>query len=164
VPRFSFKVRVLFVLALIMTDTVRQVELSCRLRVPVTSQCADLLHYLKEHPYKSIHTFLLDAATAFYLPQALIEVSASTEALQSAGRQSISALLAQVTLIAVQVNDCLPDGQQIQIPLNDLEIGQSTTAQLDLGDRSEPLIAASHLFNPFDFADLNSSGQAYEHH
>lgn len=161
-PHSSFKVRVLFALVFIMSNTIEQVELSCRLRVPATSQYAYLVRYLKEHPYKSIHTFLLDAATAFYLPQAFIEGSTSTEALHNAGRLSISALLAQVTLIAVQVNACLPDGQQLQIPLYEWETGQSTVARSDAIDRAESRTATS-LFNPFDFADFNASGQAYEH-
>ncbi|MGG6268859.1 hypothetical protein ACQ4M3_28990 [Leptolyngbya sp. AN03gr2] len=160
-PRSSFKVRVLFALVFIMSNTIEQVELSCRLRVPATSQYAYLIRYLKEHPYKSIHTFLLDAATAFYLPQAFIGGSTSTEALQNAGRLSISALLAQVTLIAVQVNACLPDGQQLQIPLYDRETGQSTVDQTAI-DVAESRTATS-LFNPFDFADFNASEQAYEH-
>jgi hypothetical protein len=161
-PHSSFKVRVLFALVLIMSNTIEQVELSCRLRVPATSQYAHLIRYLKEHPYKSIHTFLLDAAIAFYLPQAFIEGSASTESLQNAGRLSISALLAQVTLIAVQVNACLPDGQKLQTPLCDWETGQSTFVQPDAIDHAEFRTATS-FFNPFDFADFNASGQAYEH-
>ena len=148
-----------------MIQAMEQVELSCRLRVPATSQYAHLLRYLKDHPYKSIHTSLLDAAIAFYLPQALIEASASPEALQSAGRQSISALLAQITLIALQVNAYLPDGQQLQIPFNDWETSQSTLTQSEA--RSMPIEREEQisdpnpsLINPFDFANFNSSGAA----
>jgi hypothetical protein len=146
-----------------MTQPTEQVELSCRLRVPATSQYAPLLRYLRDHPYKSIHTSLLDAAIAFYLPQSLIEGSASAEVLQNAGRQSIAALLAQMTLIAVQVNADLPDGQQIHIPFNDWEASQSTLAQSEPMpiEREEPVSDSDPpLINPFNFANFNSSGSA----
>lgn len=143
-----------------MITPIEQVELSCRLRVPATSPYADLIRYLRAHPYKSIQTLLLDAAIAFYLPQALLEVSASTEVLQSSSRQALSALLAQVTLIAVQVNAHLPDGQQLQIPLQDwktdeLAVTQSNTIAT-VSDLDEPLASVPVLVNPFDFTDVHS--------
>jgi hypothetical protein len=157
----SFMLRMLFVLRFVMAHSNEQVELSCRFRVPKASQYAHLLRYLKEHPYKSIHTSLLDAATAFYLPHALIEGSAPSEILQAAGEQSISTLIAQATLITVHLNVCLPREYQLQMPLNfwkTLEVASPDNAiATQIAEEIVPASEMSPLVNPFNFANYSSS-------
>lgn len=151
---------VLFVLRFVMAHSSEQVELSCRFRVPTASRYAHLLRYLKAHPYKSVHTFLLDAAGAFYLPHALIEVAASPEVLQAAGEQSTSALLAQATLITVHLNACLPLEYKLQTPLNLWRTLGTSNSSDEVSAPASNIDSlnniATPMMNPFNFADCNS--------
>jgi len=130
-------------------------ELSCRLRVPATSVYAHLLRYLKEHPYHTISDFLLDAATAFYLPLSLMEPSIasaiSPEDLNIYGCQAVSALTAQSALITSRLNTQLPTSLQIQTSLTALN--QTSTANKE--DVVQATTLPNKLLNPFSNANFS---------
>jgi hypothetical protein len=130
-------------------------ELSCRLRVPATSIYAHLLRYLKEHPYHTISDFLLDAATAFYLPLSLVEPSISSaispEDLHIYGCQAVSTLTAQSALITSRLNPQLPTSLQIQVSLTTLN--QASTANKE--DVAQAVTVPDKLLNPFSNANFS---------
>jgi hypothetical protein len=138
-----------------MTSSSELAELSCRLRVPVTSIYAHLLRYLKEHPYHTISDFLLDAATAFYLPLSLMEPSiasaVSLEDLHIYGCQAVSSLTAQSALITSRLNAQLPTSLQIQVSLATLN--QAPIANKEDAVQATPL--PSKLLNPFSNANFS---------
>lgn len=138
-----------------MTSSSELAELSCRLRVPATSVYAHLLRYLKEHPYHTISDFLLDAATAFYLPLSLMEPSIASaippEELHIYGCQAVSALTAQSALITSRLNTQLPTSLQIHTSL--------TTSNQNTTESKEDVVQAAtlpdKLFNPFSNANFS---------
>jgi hypothetical protein len=138
-----------------MTSSSELAELSCRLRVPATSIYAHLLRYLKEHPYHTISDFLLDAATAFYLPLSLMEPSIasaiSPDDLHIYGCQAISALTAQSALITSRLNTQLPTSLQIQLPLTALN--QAPIANKE--DAVQAIALPDKLLNPFSNANFS---------
>ena len=138
-----------------MTASSELAELSCRLRVPATSVYAHLLRYLKEHPYHTISDFLLDAATAFYLPLSLMEPSiaaaTSPEDLHIYGCQAISALTAQSALITSRLNTQLPTSLQIQVSLTALN--QVPIANKE--DVAQTVTVPDKLLNPFSHANFS---------
>lgn len=138
-----------------MTASSDLAELSCRLRVPATSVYAHLLRYLKEHPYHTISDFLLDAATAFYLPLSLMEPSIasaiSPEDLHIYGCQAVSVLTAQSALITSRLNAQLPTSLQIQVSL-------ATLNQVPIANKEDAVQATTlpdKLVNPFSNANFS---------
>lgn len=142
-----------------MTASSDLVELSCRLRVPATSVYAHLLRYVKEHPYHTISDFLLDAATAFYLPLSLMEPSLvpaiSSEELHRYGCQAVSTLTAQSALLTSRLNAQLPPALQMQMSLAAYK--QALPHSIAAGEdavQSVPL--PEKLLNPFNHANFSN--------
>lgn len=142
-----------------MTASSDLVEISCRLRIPATSVYAHLLRYLKEHPYHTISDFLLDAATAFYLPLSLLEPSLAPaiapEELHHYGCQAVSTLTAQSALLTSRLNAQLPPSLQIQISLAAFKeaLPHSIVAGEDAVQSVPP---PEKLLNPFSHANFSN--------
>lgn len=142
-----------------MTASSDLVELSCRLRVPATSVYAHLLRYLKEHPYHTISDFLLDAATAFYLPLSLMEPALvptiAPEDLHRYGCQAVSTLTAQSALLTSRLNAQLPSSLQMHMSLaarthalpHSIAAGEDTVQSAPLPEK---------LLNPFSHANFSN--------